>query len=419
MRVLFATISEKSHVYALTPVAWALSTAGHEVAVASNPSMVDTIQGTGLTAVSVGTDHQMHEMLTQSRASVQNDVADWTVTDPEKLTWEQVLFKYRAAVPFAFAVYNESMLDDLVAFARSWRPDLIIWDPLTYAGPIAARASGAAHARILSSVDQYSLMRDAFFVLQERQPPERREDPLGEWLTKLLGRYGCSFDEEITTGQWSIDYLPDSLQAPLNVRRVPVRYTPYNGPSLFPDWVLEPPARPRVCLTLGLSYSEVFGGDFLSVPDLLDAVAGLDVEVVTTLTAAQADELTTVPDNVRVVRFVPLHALLPTCSAVVHHGGFGTYATAYVNAVPQLVVHARQGDAPLKAQAIADAGAGLHIPAAELTADRLRGDLSRLLDDPSFREGAERLRKEVQATASPNGLVTTLESLTVDHRRPA
>jgi len=35
-----------------------------------------------------------------------------------------------------------------------------------------------------------------------------------------------------------------------------------------------------------------------------------------------------VPGNVRLVEFVPLNALLPTCSAVIHHGGPQTVAAA-------------------------------------------------------------------------------------------
>jgi hypothetical protein len=41
---------------------------------------------------------------------------------------------------------------------------------------------------------------------------------------------------------------------------------------------------------------------------------------------------------VRVVDFVPLNALLPTCSAVVHHGGSGTFAAVLEHGVPQLII---------------------------------------------------------------------------------
>ncbi|MFF2750047.1 hypothetical protein ACFVVA_31480 [Kitasatospora sp. NPDC058048] len=47
----------------------------------------------------------------------------------------------------------DRMIDDLVAFARDWRPDLAVWDTMTFAGPVAARACGAAHARLMFGLD--------------------------------------------------------------------------------------------------------------------------------------------------------------------------------------------------------------------------------------------------------------------------
>ena len=40
MRILFASIAEKTHFLGMVPLAWALQTAGHEVRVASQPEMV-------------------------------------------------------------------------------------------------------------------------------------------------------------------------------------------------------------------------------------------------------------------------------------------------------------------------------------------------------------------------------------------
>ena len=44
------------------------------------------------------------------------------------------------------------------------------------------------------------------------------------------------------------------------------------------------------------------------------------------------------PGNVRVVAYTPLLALAPTCTAAIHHGGFGTLTTFALHAVPQLVL---------------------------------------------------------------------------------
>ncbi|NED00754.1 DUF1205 domain-containing protein, partial [Streptomyces sp. SID6648] len=129
--------------------------------------------------------------------------------------------------------------------------------------------------------------------------------------------FGCPWDDtlatEMMTGQWTIDPTPPWMQFPLDLPFTPVRYLPFNGPTAVPDWVHEPPKRPRVCLTLGMTAREVLGGDLFSTAQMLQALAELDIELVATLDAGQLAELDTLPDNVRVTDFVPLNDLLPSC----------------------------------------------------------------------------------------------------------
>ncbi|MGW5942632.1 glycosyltransferase [Streptomyces celluloflavus] len=58
----------------------------------------------------------------------------------------------------------------------------------------------------------------------------------------------------------------------------------------------------------------------------------------TALDARQLAEVGKVPESVRVVDFIPLDALLPSCSATVHPGSFGTAQNALVHNAPQVVV---------------------------------------------------------------------------------
>ncbi|MHA3991754.1 glycosyl transferase, partial [Salmonella enterica] len=37
-----------------------------------------------------------------------------------------------------FSIFSEEMTDPLVAFARQWRPDLIVYPPLGVVGPLSA-----------------------------------------------------------------------------------------------------------------------------------------------------------------------------------------------------------------------------------------------------------------------------------------
>ncbi len=196
----------------------------------------------------------------------------------------------------------------------------------------------------------------------------------------LLDIHGGRFDETVTTGQWSVDQVPGSVQLRLDVTRVPVRYVAYNGRAEVPEWLRTPAERPRVCLTPGISFGDVLGMHLVPIAESIEAMADLDVEVevVATIGDDDVDKLGTLPDNVRAAGFVPLHALAPTCSAVIHHGGFGTWSTAALYGVPQLVVTIRHGDLWAKARRTAEAGAGLLRHATGVTVDSLREDVTRL-----------------------------------------
>jgi glycosyltransferase len=196
-----------------------------------------------------------------------------------------------------------------------------------------------------------------------------------------------------------------------------MRYVPYNGqvPSIVPDWVRAKPSRPRVCVTLGMTVRNSAMPNMVSVDEVFRAVKGLDVEVVATLSAQEQELLADVPDNVRIVEHVPLDALLPTCSAVVHHGGIGSWATAAALGVPQLSL-GHMWESIYRAQRTEALGAGLGLYSSDLTAEGLRERLVRLLTDPSYARGAAALRDVIQAAPSPNDAVPVLEKLTAERR---
>ncbi|MFY1614728.1 activator-dependent family glycosyltransferase [Micromonospora sp. WMMD736] len=419
MRVLFTSFAMETHFLSMVPLAWAMRTAGHEVRVASQPGLTRAITAAGLTAVPVGEDHSLLDVV----AGV-SDGADgsWNSVDldparPEAHSWT-FLKAINDILPERFFAQanNDSMVDGIVEFARSWRPDLVVWEPFTVAGAIAARAVGAAHARLLWGADLLVDLRARFLSQRAERPSGAADDVLAGWLGGLLGRYDLTFDETIVRGQWTIDTLPASIRMSLGEPTVPMRYVPYNGTAVVPDWLRVPPTRTRVCLTLGLT-ARGAGADYLLGPldGLFDAVGDLDVEIVATLDAAQREQVSRLPDNVRVVDFVPMHALLPTCAAVAHHCGAGTWSTAAYHGVPQLI-SPMVFENSYRARRTAEVGAALVIPQSELTPQALRAGLLRVLTESRFAEGADRLRNESMSDPTPNDVVPVLEKLTLQHR---
>lgn len=422
MRVLITTLALDSHFYNTVPIAWALRTAGHEVRVASQPDLVPAITRAGLTAVAVGQELNLME---QSRRAPESGEPGYgsgfniAETDPAKLTWEYVRDTLAAYAHIAELSTSTEMLTDLTRFARRWQPDLVLWDAMSYVGPAVARATGAAHARLLFGTDHWARMRELFLRLAAEQPEEARVDVLRDWITGRLAGLGCDpegdgrFDEELVVGQRTIDPLPSFLRVHAGLDRIPVRPVPYNGPSVVPDWVThERPERPRVVLTLGLTLPEAHNEGF-PIGELLSAAAEMDVELVATVGAAVAESLagTTLPPNVRLVDFVPLNELLPTCSAIIHHGGMGTLQNALRHGVPQVIVPGWLWDERATALAVEGQGAGLLIEPRELTAGTLRAAVDRVLDEPAFADSAERLSKELLSAPAPRDIVPELERL--------
>ncbi|MGW4425972.1 activator-dependent family glycosyltransferase [Streptosporangium sp. NPDC004631] len=445
MRVLFLTVADKSHLHIAAPLAWALQTAGHEVCVVGQSGLADVITPTGLTGVELGEPEEVRLTSRMNEKEPEKDLERGPGREPDVRAAAGDASKQPAGdtpehrrrrnprqsdyarddpgAEFESLVTNlfpvmcpDPFFDDLVDFARAWEPDLVIWDMLTYAGPVVARAGGAAHARLLLATDGVGQLWSAI--------PEKLRGsggPLYNWLEPKLERFGCDFGEDMAVGQWTIDPMPWWTYHPAGIHYLPMRHLPFNGPAMAPRWLYEKPARRRVCITLGNSHRDA-GRVEAPVGTLIEAVDGLDIEVIATFGAQQVDPLPSLPDNVRTTSFIPLNVLLPSCSAIIHHGGAGTFAGAVEHGVPQLIVPStwwsEKWYGPVAmANGLQERGAGIYVCDSDrLTADRLRDNLVRVLEEPSFGENAARLGTEVRGMPTPNDIVPTLERLTARHR---
>ncbi|MEV0526092.1 activator-dependent family glycosyltransferase [Streptomyces sp. NPDC050439] len=418
MRVLFVPFPGVSHIHPIVPLAWAMQGAGHQVRVAVHPGMTDTVGAAGLTTVPVGVTEQLTRVIEfATNPDMLNVLNSQLSLDVGEDNGDGELWARKWAETLSRLHVSRGALEDLVAFCESWRPDLVIWDPFSVAAPVAAKTSGAAHARLLWGRDNIAWLRAKSRERLAARPTEA--DPVTDLMAPMLEKFGYAFEEELLLGQWTIDPTLPGLRLPLDVDQVPVRRVPYNGTSALPDWLREPVRAPRVCLTLGVGGrgQQLFQESGVTLPELFDAVADLDIELVTTLDAERYASEKPIPANVRMTDYVPLDLLLPSCSAVVHHGGGGTFAAAVAHAVPQLVVPMEFWGEKAIAGHLAERGAGLVVDSVEFGPQRLREGIVRLLEEPSFLQGAVELRDEAAAVPSPGDIVPVLEELTARHRK--
>ncbi|MFE6621145.1 nucleotide disphospho-sugar-binding domain-containing protein [Streptomyces sp. NPDC057740] len=435
MRVLFTVWPAAAHLFPSVPLAWALQAAGHEVCVASRPALAGPTKAAGLAAAplvdesdlprSVGAANPASEESRQAWSRITEAMAIDPVDDPVATHIWRLHRDYVAPALLDLQPADarpdrpQPVLDALVRFCRSWQPDLVLWDPTMPASAVAARAVGAAHARLLWGLDHvgWSLQRYA-----------RRKEELGEALSDgdpvvtavhaMAERYGLAFDEELLHGQWSVDPMPAAMRLPTERHTVPMSWIPYTGSGVLPEWLHERTGRPRVALTLGASMRAFSKDSTPLIANLLEALGEMDVDVVATLDASQLEGVVRVPDNVRTIDYLPLSQLLPTCSAVIHHGGYGTMCAAAAADVPQIV--AMDGDAvmegPISAAHLTERGVGLLLRHEECSVDDIRKMVTRVLEEPSFRQGSQALRRDLLASPSPAEVVPVLERLVAEYR---
>jgi UDP:flavonoid glycosyltransferase YjiC (YdhE family) len=135
---------------------------------------------------------------------------------------------------------------------------------------------------------------------------------LQEALADLYDQHGQPREPEVT-----LDPAPPSMVAEPDGWSV--RYVPYSGGGVLPTWLSDPPVRPRIAVSLGTVTPAVEGPGLMR--RIVDLAAGIDAEFVLALGGTPPASLGDVPPNVRAVEWVPMTALLPTCNAIIHHGG--------------------------------------------------------------------------------------------------
>lgn len=387
MRVLFTSATFRSHLYPLVPLAWALRAAGHDVRVAVQPSLVGDVTAAGLAAVEVG---RGPDFMSELRKSIGTDKGGPGGAAP---SIEQIVVPHIRIA--------EAVVADLVPFARNWSPDLVVADPAAFAAPVIAKAVGAPLV-----LHTWGPMPDQLWgdLTSERAVRENWPKDLVAFLDKWNVELGPEYAALV------VDPCPDELLAVKMAKRQPARYVPYNGAAVTPDWLDEPKRRPRVCITWGTT-SEFMGADVLN-PALLaiEALADLDVEIVAALGKAGPRLLGEPRERVRVVDWMPLSMLMPTCDALISQGGPGTVLAAVAHGVPQIVVPQMSAQ-PLGAELLTASGAGMMLKPDDLTARSIVEAVSELLDGTSVRPAARTLADRNAARPDPTRIVPVLQAL--------
>ena len=284
----------------------------------------------------------------------------------------------------------------------SVRPDLVVGD-LRWSLAVSAPLCGARYAALINAYWSPHAKRDGFPVpdhpivrlLGERLAAQYFPDAIPRVfehfvrpLNALRRSHGLSevgsLLEMLTFGDHVLHPDPPGLIA---MCALPDHHH-FLGPvlwsapgSLPADWGRDP-SRIPVYATLGSS------GDVKRVDALLQGLARLPVDVLLA-TAARARPRQ-LPPNVRTAEFVDGAQACRRARLVVHNGGSSTGYQALAAGRPVLGIP-HNFDQYLAAERIDRAGAGLHVPARNVSADAVADCAARLLHEPSFARAAAEL----------------------------
>jgi UDP:flavonoid glycosyltransferase YjiC (YdhE family) len=373
-RFLFTTLPYVGHLHGLVPLAAAVAAAGHEVRFAAMADFCETIRGWGFDCIPAGFP-----------------------------TWDAV----RADLPGVqssgdvYIAMAERVATDLVEYFDQWLPDAVVRDPLEYGGCIAAEAAGLPHA-----VGRMGAL----------WPPSVRRSMADDGLSEVRARFGLPDDPEAAM---LYRYLALAFVSPELVGKSEyiepvthfIRPTELGSPlaETGPAWHPPPAHVPFVYATFGT----VFNRYVKTLQLLARALAGQPYYAL--LTVGPRVELTSFPwvstsTNLQVRNYVPQERVLPYCDAVVAHGGFHTVIGALMHGVPMLLLP-QGGDHSRNAGWCSEQGAALVLEGPHDDKPAIRAGVIAVLEDPSYKENAERIRTDFASLPDVNFAVRLLEQL--------
>jgi len=373
VRVLVSANPHIGHTFPLVPLAWALRAAGHEVLVATSGDAL-AAGDSGLPVVDVGRGVSLVEAAREIEVRHADVIARLRARPAFDMSLTTVLFAHLSSY---FA-------DRTIAVGEAWRPDLVLYSQLWGAGLVTA-----AKLRVPAAAVHFGLGATAGLgrLVFESMAETRSRHAVDEPPSRTL-------DVVVT---------PPSMGGTRGAH-LAMRHVPYNGGGVLPDWLLAPADGPRIAVTLG-TVSPRRGG-LGAVERVLVATQDVNASLVLALGDIDVSSLGALPDTVRDGRWLPLHVLLPSCDAIVHHGGAGTALAALAAGVPQLVMP-DGADRAVAGEAVRARGCGLVARPEDVDAGLLR----RLVSDTGLRAATAEVQAEIADMPAPAALAARLADL--------
>jgi len=383
-RFLFVSLPLTGHVNPIAAVAHELEQRGHETAWAGSESFLRPLIGSRAAVYQIP--------LRVHRGGAERGMAS------TKSRWEGYI------VPHA-RVTRSGIERAIAEFA----PDALVVDQHAIGGAIAANRHELPWASVAPTTMELTRPLQAFPKV-EAWLHERMADAWTAAGMPDKPPHDLRFSPYLLiafTGAALVGELP----WPGNARLVGPALTRRPGGSDFPwDWL--DPSRRHVLVTMGTLSADMAGGFYRRTVEALEPLGNRVQAVVVAPDGAVVDP----PEHILVRSKVPVLDLMPRLDAVVGHGGLNTVCEALAHAVP-LVIAPIRGDQPINADQVAAAGAGIRLRFDGIRPEPLRDAVLAVLDEPSYRAAAARVRDSFEAAGGAAAAAGHLEDLARDPAR--
>jgi MGT family glycosyltransferase len=377
-RFLFLSLPLTGHVNPMAAVARTLESQGHQIAWAGSESFLRPL---------VGPDAQVFAIpLRAHRGGAERGMA------ATKSRWEGYI------VPHARVT-----LPGVERAVAEFRPEVLAVDQHAVAGALTAHRHGLPWASMAPTT-------------MELTRPYRALPKVESWIHDRLraiwtagGLPGEPPHDLRFSPQLLIAFTGTALvgeqPVPDNAALVGPALTSRPSSTDFP-WEWLDPGRRHVLVTVG-TLSTDLSADFYR--RMVEALRPLGSRLQAIIVAPDGT-VAHPPEHVLVLPRVPVLDLMPRLDAVVTHGGLNTVCEALAHAVP-LVVAPIKGDQPINAAQVVAAGVGTRVRFSATRVTPLREALLAVLDDPSYRAAAERVRESFLVAGGASSAAKHLESL--------
>jgi len=385
VRMLFTFAGGSGHLEPLLPIARAAELAGHTVALAGRPWMIPEVETLGFPAFAAGSDVGLTpKRLPLAEVNLERDIL-------------------AVGKGFGCRIARERAAD-ILPLCAAWRPDLMVSEELDFGPMVVAERLALPSATVL-------VIAAGSFL---------RSDVVAEPLNEVRAEHGLPPDPDLAMpnrylvlSPFPPSYRDPAFPLPATAHAVRLLTRDAARNDAVPPWITRLDTAPTIYFTLGTIYNMESGDLFHRV---LAGLRDLRVNLIVTVGRdIDPEEFGPQPTHVHIERYIPQAVLLPHCDLVISHAGSGSVMGALAHGLPMVLIP-MGADQPMNAARCAALGVAQVLDAVAATPQAVREAVSRVLENPAYRQAAARMRDEIAVLPPPEHAIMWLERLAKEKR---